>query len=290
MISPAVARRRLGAELRRLRIEADIPVEKAAEALECSASKISRLETGVGVPRTRDVRDLIDLIGGEAEDRRKELLELAEEGRAQAWYHEFNDLLDPTSSLLRFIDLESGASEELTYGGAWVPGLLQTPAYTEALFRALRPVMSDEDVQRFVALRMGRKIVLTRRTSPMRLTAVVDEAVLLRRVGGPSVMREQLVALRTAALEPSANVDVRLLPFSAGIHRLLAGDLTVLRFDGEEEDVVLAEGHAAQGFEERPAEVQNAIGTFQSALKLTSGGTQFAHRLSEVIDVLVTES
>ncbi|MBA2324582.1 MAG: helix-turn-helix domain-containing protein [Pseudonocardiales bacterium] len=284
MTSPAVARRRLGAELRRLRIDADIPVEKAAEALECSPSKISRLETGVGVPRTRDVRDLIDLIGGEADQLRDELLGLAEEGRAQAWYHEFSDVLD--SSLERFIDLESGASEELVFGGAWLPGLLQTPEYAEALFRAFDPDMSDDDVRRYVDLRMGRKGVLTRRRGPLRLTAIVDESVLLRAVGDPGVMRGQLGSLRAMAQEPPAgNVEVRLFPFAAGVHELLVADLTVLRFE-DDDDVVLSEGHTAQGFEERPAEVESLIATFRSARERTLGGAELGDRLTTLIDRL----
>ncbi|MDQ2708318.1 MAG: helix-turn-helix domain-containing protein [Actinomycetota bacterium] len=283
MTSPAVARRRLGVELRRLRIDADIPVEKAAEALECSPSKISRLETGLGVPRARDVRDLVELIGGEADQLRDELLGLAEEGRAQAWYHEFSDVMD--SSLERFIDLESGASEELVFGGAWLPGLLQTPEYAEALFRAFDPDMSDDDVRRYVDLRMGRKGVLTRRRGPLRLTAIVDESVLLRAVGDPGVMRGQLLSLQTTALEPAGNVEVRVFPFAAGVHELLVADLTVLRFEGDD-DVVLSEGHTAQGFEERPAEVESLIATFRSARERTLGGAELGDRLTTLIDRL----
>jgi transcriptional regulator with XRE-family HTH domain len=273
----------LGAELRRLRTAADISVEKAAESLECSASKISRLETGLGVPRARDVRDLVALIGGEAEELGPALLALAEEGRAQAWYHDFSDLLD--NVMQRFIDMEASASDELVFGGAWVPGLLQTPGYAAALFRELNPSRSDDQVRRLVDLRMGRKEVLTAGKSPLRLTALVDESVLLRSVGGPTVMREQLEAFRTAVEDPFDNVELTLLPFSAGMHKVLAGDLTVLRFT-DDDDVVLAEGHTAQGFEERPEAVQRAVDMFESALGLAVRGTQLVDRLSERIEEL----
>jgi transcriptional regulator with XRE-family HTH domain len=280
MSSPVVARRRLGAELRRLRMEAGVSVDAAATALDCSASKISRLETGLGVPRARDVRDLIELIGGEAGERADELLALAEVGRAQAWYHEFGDLLEPGSSLQRFIALETGAAEELVYGGAWVPGLVQTPEYAEALFLAFG--RSGPEVERLVELRMGRKQALTRPEGALRLTAIVDESVLHRAVGGPAVMGPQLEALCSLALEPPPNVRVALLPFAAGMHKLLAGDLTVLRFEGEDDqDVVLAEGHAAQGFEERPDEVEAAVAMFESAFALTVGGQEMADRVTE---------
>jgi transcriptional regulator with XRE-family HTH domain len=265
-----------------MRVQRGISVEKAAEALECSVSKISRLETGVGVPRARDVRDLIDAIGGEAEDRRDELMALAEEARAQAWYHDYGDLLDDQSTLKRFIDLESGASEELVFGGAWVPGLLQTPEYAEAVYGVLQP---EVDIGRLVKLRMDRKAVLTARTPRLELQALVDESVLLRSVGGPEVMRGQLESLRAAATVPDGgNVAVRMLPFSIGMHELLAGDLTVLRFSGDDEDVVLAEGHVADGIEERKAEVERTVAIFRSAWDLAFAGDEFADRLTAVIE------
>jgi transcriptional regulator with XRE-family HTH domain len=265
-----------------MRVQRGISVEKAAEALECSVSKISRLETGVGVPRARDVRDLIDAIGGEAEDRRDELMALAEEARAQAWYYDYGDLLDDKSTLKRFIDLESGASEELVFGGAWVPGLLQTPEYAEAVYRVLQP---EADIRRLVDLRMRRKAVLTARKPRLELHAVVDESVLLRSVGGPEVMRGQLEALQAAATVPDGgNVAVRVLPFSVGMHELLAGDLTVLRFDGDDEDVVLAEGHVADGIEERKDEVARTVTMFRSAWDLAVGGAELAGRLTSVIE------
>lgn len=59
--SPVITRRRLGAELRRLRTVSNKTIEQAAEVLECSPAKISRLESGGGVPKVRDVRDLLRL-------------------------------------------------------------------------------------------------------------------------------------------------------------------------------------------------------------------------------------
>lgn len=280
--SPAVARKRLGTELRELRSKAGISIEQAAEALECSVSKISRLETGLGVPRSRDVRDLIRLIGGDAAARRDELLELAAAGQAQPWFQDYNDLLGPT--LRRFLDLESGASEELVFGGAWVPGLLQTPGYTEALFRALSPDRPAAEIARLVELRTGRKRVLdSGLDAPLKLTAIVDESVLLRSVGSPAVMREQLEVFLKAVEDPFDNVELLLLPFSAGMHPILAGDLTVLRFV-KDDDVVLTEGHAAQGFEERTDSVEEAVGVFESALKEAVQGTKFIDRLKELIE------
>ncbi|MGH3672988.1 MAG: helix-turn-helix domain-containing protein, partial [Pseudonocardiaceae bacterium] len=58
---PVVPRRRLGAELRTLRERAGLTIDEVAKELECSVSKVSRLETGQGIPKSRDVRDLVEL-------------------------------------------------------------------------------------------------------------------------------------------------------------------------------------------------------------------------------------
>src|SRR5215470_10308698 len=63
MRGPAVPRRRLGSELRRLREESGLLIEDVAETLECSTSKISRLENGKGIPKIRDVRDMLGRYG-----------------------------------------------------------------------------------------------------------------------------------------------------------------------------------------------------------------------------------
>lgn len=284
LASPAVARRRLGTALRELRTGADISIERAAQVLECSVSKISRLETGLGVPRSRDVRDLIELIGGAAVERREELLGLAVAGQAPPWYQRYNDLLSP--ELRRFFDLESGASEEWVFGGAWVPGLLQTPGYATAVLSAFNPERSAAEIERLVALRMGRKRVMdSDLDAPLKLTAIVDESVLLRSVGGPTVMREQLAVLREAVVDPFDNVEVYLLPFSAGMTPILAGDLTVLRFT-DAPDVVWSEGHTGQAAADRSDSIAQAAGMFDAALAATMDGARLVDRLSGLIDDL----
>ncbi len=61
--SPIGSRRRLGAELRRLRNEAGLTLDEVAEQMTCSTSKISRLETGKGIPKVPDVRELMRIYG-----------------------------------------------------------------------------------------------------------------------------------------------------------------------------------------------------------------------------------
>ena len=56
--SPTVRQRELSKRLRDLRSQHGLTVEDVAERLLCSATKVSRLETGARRPSLRDVRDL----------------------------------------------------------------------------------------------------------------------------------------------------------------------------------------------------------------------------------------
>src|SRR4051812_22624433 len=105
---PLIPRRRLGVELRRLREAAGLHLEDAADQLECSTSKISRLETGQGIPKARDVRDLFALYGVEDKKVVDRWLRVAQDGRRQAWWQDLQDVM--TSQLAAYIAMESEAS------------------------------------------------------------------------------------------------------------------------------------------------------------------------------------
>jgi transcriptional regulator with XRE-family HTH domain len=77
---PTVRRRRLALELRRLREAARLTCEEVAEQLECSASKISRVETGRVSVSPRDVRDMLEIYGL-PEEQRESLVQLARDSR-----------------------------------------------------------------------------------------------------------------------------------------------------------------------------------------------------------------
>ena len=94
--SPTVRRRRLALELRRLREAARLTCEEVADHLECSASKISRVETGRVSVSPRDVRDMLELYGVPAEQR-ESLVQLARDSRQKGWWHAFSDTMQPSA-------------------------------------------------------------------------------------------------------------------------------------------------------------------------------------------------
>jgi transcriptional regulator with XRE-family HTH domain len=215
-------RQRLGSELRRLREDAKLTADDVAQALECSHSKISRIESGLVSATPRDVRDMLDLYKVD-DELREALTQLARGTRQTGWWHAYRDVpLVP-----RYVDFEVAAAFIHIYQAVVVPGLLQTEQYARAVIRAARPDLSPKQVMRRLELRMERQKVLTQEERP-KVWVVLDEAVLHRRVGGPEGLQQQLHHL----LEVVARCDVTLqvLPFKEGEHAGTDGEFTVFGF------------------------------------------------------------
>jgi transcriptional regulator with XRE-family HTH domain len=249
---PAGPRRRLGVELRQLRRRADLQLVEVARELDCSASKISRLENGKGIPRMPDVVALMRLYGVNDDDRRDRLTQLVHESREQGWWERYTDGVQAERFVMnapaRYTALETEAVRVRSFEVAWVHGLLQAPEYARAVLDALLSERTDSEVERLVELRLRRQEALTQRTPPLQLEVVLDESVLSRVVGSPEVMAAQLRYLRERSALP--NITVRVLPYSIGLHRAHAGPFQILEFpDQVGADVVFIEGPAGDTYE-----------------------------------------
>ncbi len=248
--SPTVRRRRLALELRRLREAARLTCEEVADHLECSASKISRVETGRVSVSPRDVRDMLELYGV-PDEQRESLVQLARDSRQKGWWHAFSDTMQP--QLATYVGLESAASEIRIYEVSLIPGLLQTEDYARAVIRAGMMNSPSEDVERKVALRMARQPAVTR-DDPPKIWAVLDEAALRRRVGGAGLMRLQLDHLLAQAALP--NVAVQVIPFGGGAHPAMGRPFIILVFpERVDTDVVYLEDLTSALYVEDVAEV-----------------------------------
>lgn len=272
--SPVLSRRNLGAELRRLREAAGVSVARAAEELDCSVSKISRIETGVTAPRRPEVDLLLRFYGDAALEERDELVRLAGEGRQSAWYDQYGDLLAPGSTLHRYIGLEGGATEIRSYSCGWLPGLIQTEGYARAVYAVTRPGRSAREVERLIQFRLARKAVLTRKPDPPRVAALLDESVVRRPAQGRGVMREQLDHLCDLIESGPPTLEIRLLPFSIGLHGLLGGELTVMGFERGEDDVAFFEGQDGAVLQERAEVVRLHSDRLDAAWKLGLEGQE----------------
>jgi hypothetical protein len=239
--SPTVRRRRLAAELRRLR--GARTGGAVAGALGWSPAKISRYELGQTSFPLEEVEKLLDFYEV-AEPRRGLLLALAADANERGWWQDYADVL--SAGYMEFIGLEAEAVSSVEWQSMSVPGLLQTEDYARHVLRAYQNVVRipPRHAERRSLVRMTRQRVLTERDPPLKLTTVIDESVLLRKVGSPEVMLAQLRHLAQMAELPS--VELLVLPLQRD-RSLMADPFLVLGF-GEQHigDVVSTESQSTE--------------------------------------------
>jgi transcriptional regulator with XRE-family HTH domain len=265
--SPTVRRKRLGIELRRLREQASLTCEDVGQRLDCSGTRISRIETGRINVRPGDVREMLEIYGvtgAEADS----LVQLAREARRKGWWHTYGRVL-PTW-FEAYIGLEAEAVRQRDFQPLVIPGLFQTEDYARAVLRAAPNAGSTEDIDRQVALRMERQAILSQ-PSPPDLWVVLSESVLRVQVGGPAVMRAQL--RRLLDLAERSNVTLQVLPFTNAANVQPISPFTILEFaDAADPAVVYLEHLTGSLFLEREDEVRRYTVVFDH-LRAESLGT-----------------
>lgn len=224
---PAAVRLFIGSQLQRMRVRRGISRADAAYRIRGSVSKLSRMELGRVGFKTRDVADLLMLYGVADGPERQTLLSLVQQSNERGWWQAYADVTPHWFS--RYLGLEATATLIRSYEAQFVPGLLQSEAYARAVVRLGHPNASDAEIDRRVALRLRRQQEVLHRPDPPKVWAVVDEAVLLRPVGGRRVMRDQLDAL-AAIVTKVPSVRLQVIPLAAGGHAATGGSFSLLRF------------------------------------------------------------
>jgi len=239
----AVARRRLGSQLRKLREAArnsdgsQVTLEEAAVYMERARPTLYRMETGLPGVRIKnhDITALCTLYRVD-EQTQRDLLALAAATRVKGWFHRYSDVLPPGFDM--YVGLEAAAARVFAYEGERVHGLIQTAEYAREIVRS-SPTDGKEpstaEIERRVELRVRRQEILTRTDRPpAELVWVLGEAVLRRVIGGPAVMARQLEHINERGELP--NVTVRVIPFDVGVHYgIHTGPFAILRFPGDNE-------------------------------------------------------
>jgi transcriptional regulator with XRE-family HTH domain len=190
--SPTVRRRRLAAELRQLREAKGRSGESVAHALGWSPSKVSRYERAKTGLRPREVERLLDYY--KVTDKQREmLLALAQDAEQRGWWEDFTDTV--SEDYQQFIGLEHEATWMAIWHVEFLPGLLQTESYARHIIGSYDRVepIPPSAVTRLVRVRLRRQQVLERQG--LNVNIVLDESILLRRVGTNQVMNEQLQRL-----------------------------------------------------------------------------------------------
>jgi len=249
--SPTVRRRRLAAELHRLRQASKLTIEQVAEQLEWSPGKVSKIENARVSVLPRDARKLLDTYEITEGQERELLLTLARESRERGWWQQYGEAVPEWFAT--YVGLEAEASAIATYQAEIVHGLLQTQRYAAALHRAELMNATEEEIERHVAVRMERQARLKQPDAP-QLWAVLNEAALRRVVEKQAVMHEQLVKLTEAANAP--NITLQVLPFSAGAHASMDSAFSIVSFDPPTDgDIVYFEHPTCSLYLEKPDEV-----------------------------------
>ncbi len=255
---PTVHRRQLGGELRRLRETAGLLIERAAQELGCSQTRISRIENGKGgaVAKPDDVLKLCALYGVTDDRQIHMLLNMLTISQQKGWWEAFEDVLP--SGLEVYVGLESDARSERAWEPLLVHGLLQTPEYARSLLHAAR-IHRPSDIDDLVQVRAERQKLLSRAGSPLELWAILDEAVLRRPNGGWKVMSRQLNHLIEMTDLP--NITIQVIEFSKGAHPGLGGAFALLEFE-EDPAVVYVDSPAGNLYLEKPRDVRRFAQSF----------------------------
>jgi transcriptional regulator with XRE-family HTH domain len=233
---PALFRRRLRSELRKAREALTMSQKDVAQAMDWSLSKLIRIETGAVTIATNDLRALLGHYGINDKRKVEDLVETARRSRERsAWWGQFKDVASP--QLLAMCGYESSAKVIRTFEPLLVPGLLQTEEYATHLLTFLRGPKDPRRIQGLVDLRLERQEALLDERSKRKLHFILDEAAIRRVVGGPAVMRRQLLRLKELTAHP--NVSIGIVPFKHGMYRSLRVPYVVFEFDDPQDETIL---------------------------------------------------
>nr|WP_170324027.1 helix-turn-helix transcriptional regulator [Cryptosporangium phraense] len=225
-VDPAVHRRRLRAALRTARETAQRTQRDVATAMDWSLSKLIRIETGVVTITTNDLRALLAHYGVTDQATVAEMVATARSARQPSIWSAYNDVVGP--NFVAYLAHESAASVIRGFEPLLVPGLLQTPDYARAVLLKESTRPDETKVQTLLELRLARQELLAAGNDRPQIFYLLDEAVIRRVVGGPSVMRQQLRYLLELIEAP--DVSVLIVPFRAGIYSLLRWPSILLEF------------------------------------------------------------
>ncbi|CAM3994835.1 helix-turn-helix transcriptional regulator [Kibdelosporangium persicum] len=203
-------------------------LDSAAYALDKTRSALHRIETGETKANVHLVRTMMDLY----DHVDQALIDETRRSLRKPWFSAYG-----VQDNGGYLAVETEASHVDEFAAQIVPGLLQTDGYIRALVTTRGRTNSDQAA----LIRLFRQRRLISEERPLTYTAIVDEAALLRQVGGPAVMREQLHHLIELANLPTVNL--RVLTLAQGVHDALPGPFCLLSFPDPEDPEYLYVEH-----------------------------------------------
>jgi len=207
--------RRLGHELKKLREQAGLSAGEAADRIGMGRGQLSHIEAGRTSILSDRLRHLCQVTGCESVPYIDALVAMSE-ATGKGWWSGYKGNIG--SAAMNLAELEAGAATLHSHEALFIPGLLQTEAYIRTIFS--NPKLNVRDIDEATAFRLERQAILTAEDAPA-FHAVIHEAALRMRFGGPAVLREQLLHLIEVAQLP--NVTIQIFPFGADLDAALSG-------------------------------------------------------------------
>ncbi len=224
---PTVRSRRLGAALKRYRQAVKLDQPQAAEVLGVHQTRVSRIESGHVTARVIEIRALLSAYGVDDPEVRKKLEDLAKRSKHRGWWLEHAAHL--RADYLDHISLEDDATYIRDWAPALIPGLLQTPAYAEAVITSGPNYVAPERVAQLVKVREGRQAKIDE--GGTTYTGIIWEPVIVHSLVSAEIHHEQLSHILEVGKRK--NVTIQVLPLNAGTLAGVISGFSSFSFDTE---------------------------------------------------------
>lgn len=263
--------RALAMELKAARALSGKTTRQAAKAMGLSIASLNRSETAKRISPIRDIAGLLALYGVIGADRDR-ILDLAENLDAREWL----ETGDHARLMAPFVGFEAQAQSIAEFAPAYIPGLLQTPAYVRAIMALA--TTDDQGREERIATRLERQKILAKRVSPTYV-AIIDEAVLRRSFGGPEVMVQQLHWLIGRAALP--HITIQVIPFKHGGYKN-PGAYVLYGFRSDL-PIVYIENHGASGFLHTSVDIDKFQGATAALARHALGAADSVNFLKRMV-------
>ncbi|HEY3608711.1 MAG TPA: helix-turn-helix transcriptional regulator [Pseudonocardiaceae bacterium] len=274
-------KRRLGRFVKPIRVRSGRKPDEIAALAVCSKQTVYRLESGDALPSLHRFTTVLEVIGATEDERRRalQLWEIADSDPAIIAHAG-----DLPVRYRRFRMDECEAIRERTLDTVIVPGMLQTADYAAEINRAARTRINRPASDALAAAeRRDRQSLLFRANRPLVLHSLIDEGVLRRVIGGPSLLAAQLEHLLAMAEEP--NITIQVVPFTFGAYGAMSGPITIFTFpeDGEPESAYLEYVTGGETLEDE-ADVSGLAAVWQEICAAAPAPEESARIIGAVLD------
>ena len=279
--STTLARRQLVKQLKDLRVENGLTLDQLAARTDYSRTVLSRVENGQQDSKLRSIVDHLCAWYGLNKARAKYLQSLAQDGKMAMWLQEHKELINPGYST--YMELESVASELVTYQPLAVPGLLQTADYIRAMQQDINGnSASTADIDRRIEFRMQRAAILTRAHHPVQASFLLSETLFTTlRIGTNRQMATQ--CYHVADVSTRDNISIQLLRHDVGFPTgLIVTPYIIIGFPDDEPTVIFAETTAGAEFFEGEDHVKHFHTVHETLQRAALGVQESRDRLRKI--------